>query len=566
MRYSALTWVKVTIDESLKQTRQALEQFVENTSDTSPLQQCVLWLHEIHGSLKIMELQTAALLVQEAELTIKTLLAGKIEGNAQTYDIVMRTLIQLPNYLDHLAIIQQDRPLALLPLLNELRALRKQPALAANVLFDPDISVPLPPIKSVKLPDDKLKPHVQKLRAIYQKGLIALIKAPKGLESLKLLYMALQKLQEVTGPAPITRVWWIGEGIVEALLQKGLEINNNLLNAFKQIDAYIRQLSEHGNAALRVVPPKPLLTTLLFYAGQARSKGKQIVAVKTVFKLNDFFAPESVLQTTRLAFAGPDIELMNVVVSLLKDDFARVEETLDIFNRADNPSIMELAPLINRSETEPRATLRDMANTLGLIGLDAQKKLLLQQAILIKEMIEGRKPSDLNALLEVANALLKISAALDVVAVQGVHARPRLQQDVDTQFWDTPQFGIVLNVVVTEAKTELAQVIEPLVNFISNNIHDESLVEVPNRLKQVQGFLSIASHDRAAKLLARCNQYIHKVFIKEATVPEEEKLKALADVLISLELYLDTLAGNPMDAKDILDMTEKRLGQLLIKN
>jgi len=49
-------------------------------------------------------------------------------------------------------------------------------------------------------------------------------------------------------------------------------------------------------------------------------------------------------------------------------------------------------------------------------------------------------------------------------------------------------------------------------------------------------------------------------------VPEEEKLKALADVLISLELYLDTLAGNPMDAKDILDMTEKRLGQLLIKN
>jgi chemosensory pili system protein ChpA (sensor histidine kinase/response regulator) len=181
-------------------------------------------------------------------------------------------------------------------------------------------------------------------------------------------------------------------------------------------------------------------------------------------------------------------------------------------------------------------------------------------------MIEGRKPSDLNALLEVANALLKISAALDVVAVQGVHARPRLQQDVDTQFWDTPQFGIVLNVVVTEAKTELAQVIEPLVNFISNNVHDESLVEVPNRLKQVQGFLSIASHDRAAKLLARCNQYIHKVFIKEATVPEEEKLKALADVLISLELYLDTLAGNPMDAKDILDMTEKRLGQLLIKN
>ncbi|OQW93659.1 MAG: hypothetical protein BWK79_10000 [Beggiatoa sp. IS2] len=566
MRYSALTWVKATIDESLKQTRQALEQFVENISDTSPLQQCVVWLHEIHGALKIMGLQSAALLVQEVEVTIKTLLGGKIEGNAQTYDILMRALIQLPNYLDHLAIVQQDRPLALLPLLNELRALRKQPALAANVLFDPDLTPPLPPIKSVKLPDEKLKPHVQKLRAIYQKGLITLIKAPKEPEGLKFLYMALQKLQEVTGTAPVTKIWWIGEGIVEALLQKGLEINNNLLNALKQIDALIRQLVEHGNAALRVVPPKALFTTLLFYAGQARSKGKQIVAVKTVFKLNDFFASEAVLQTTRLAFAGPDIELMNVVVSLLKDDLSQVEATLDIFNRADNPSVTELAPLINHAKDEQRATLRDMANTLGLIGLDAQKQLLLQQAVLIDEIIKGSKPSDLKALLEIANALLKISAALDVMAVQGVHARPRLQQDVDTQFWDTPQFGIVLGVVVTEAKAELAQVIEPLVNFISNNVHDDALLEVPNRLKQVQGFLSILSHDRAAKLLARCNQYIQKVFIKETTVPGEDKLKALADVLISLEFYLDTLAGNPMDAKDILDMTEKRLGQLLIKS
>ena len=73
------------------------------------------------------------------------------------------------------------------------------------------------------------------------------------------------------------------------------------------------------------------------------------------------------------------------------------------------------------------------------------------------------------------------------------------------------------------------------------------------------GFLSVVSHKRAAQLLAQCNKYIEDVFIKEATVPAEDKLKALADVLISLELYLDTLAGNPMDADEILDVTEKRL-------
>jgi chemotaxis protein histidine kinase CheA len=555
MKHSALTWVKATIDESLKQTRQALEQFVENPSDTAQLQQCVTWLHEIYGTLSILELQTAAMLVNEIESAIKLLLSNKIENNESTYDVLMRSLVQLPNYLDHLAIVQRDMPLALLPLLNELRTLKKQQAVAANSLFTPDLSVELPNLKPVNLPDDKLKDYMQKMRAAYQKGLTTLIKNPKQpAEGLKFLYTVMQRLQQATGTAPITKVWWICEGLIEALLQKGLELNNSLLNLLKQLDALIKQITEQGNAALRVAPPKALLTNLLYFAAHARSKGKQIETVKQTFDLQNYFPDENTLTITKLVFSGPDIELMKIVITLLKDDFARVEEILDIFNRADNPSVTELSQLVT--------PLRDMANTLGLLGLTVQRQSMLDQASQILEMSEGRKSAELVNLLEVGNALLKIDAALDILAVQGVHARQRLQQSPDTDFSETPQFGIILNVVVDEAKTELAQVIQPLVNFIDSGTQDESLLEVPGRLKQVEGFLSIVSHTRAAKLLAMSNRYIGKVFLKEATVPPEEKLKALADVLISIELYLDTIAGNPMDGKNILDVTEKRLAIL----
>ncbi|RKZ83847.1 MAG: hypothetical protein DRR19_18570 [Candidatus Parabeggiatoa sp. nov. 1] len=552
MKYSALTWVKATIDESLKQTRQALQQFVEYPSDTAPLQQCVVWLHEIYGALKVLELQTARLLVQDVELTIKFLLAGKIENNESTYDVLMRALVQLPNYLDHLAIVQRDMPLALLPLLNELRALRKQQALTANSLFTPDFSVTIAHLKAVSLPDDKLKKYMQQMRAAYQKGLATLIKNPKQpQEGLKFIYTVMQRLQQATGTAPVSKVWWVAEGIVEALLHKGLGIDKNIVNLLKQLDALINQAAQHGNAALRAPPPKALLTNLLYFAGIARSKGKQITAVKTIFQLNDYLPSESTLAAARLEFSGPDIELMKIVVTLLQDDFARVEENLDIFNRADNPSTTELSPLV--------ALLRDMANTLGLLGLTIQRQSMLAQAALILDITEGRKPPELPTLLKIANALLKISAAVDILAVQGVHAKQRLQQSPETEYSETPQFDIVLSAVVKEAKTELAQVIQPLVTFIDTGTQDDSLLDVPGRLKQVEGFLSVVSHKRAAQLLAQCNKYIEKVFIKEATVPAEDKLKALADVLISIELYLDTLAGNPMDADDILDVTEKRL-------
>lgn len=555
MKHSALTWVKSTIDDSLKQTRQALEQYVENPSDTAPLQQCVVWLHEIHGVLSMLELQTAAMLVHNLELTIKTLLAGKITSNEKTYDVLMRTLVQLPNYLDHLVIVQHDMPVALLPLLNNLRALRKQPPLAANSLFLPDLTAAIPHTKAARLPDAKLKDYVHKLRAAYQKGLLFLIKKPNSPEGIKFLFTVMQRMQQVTGAAPITRIWWVAEGLLEALNNKGLALNNAVVNLFKQIDALLNQIVQHGNAALHISPPKALITNLLYFAAHAKPKGNHIIAVKRAFKLQDYFPSEQRLQIARLIFSGPDIELIKIVVTLLKDDFARVEETLDIFNRADNPAVSELSSLV--------ILLKDMANTLGLLGLDIQRQSMLVQAKHIQDITEGNSGSDLETLLDIANALLKIDSALDILAVQGVHARQRLQQSPDTEFSETPQFGIILEVAVSEAKNELSQVIQPLVTFIDKNTQDDDFLQVPHRLREVQGFLSIVSHQRAAKLLSLCTRYIEKVFIHQNTVPQEKQQKALADTLISIELYLDTLAGNPMDADEILNITEQRLSILL---
>ena len=354
MKYSALSWVKTTINDNLKETLKALKQFIEFPNETAPLEQCLLLLREMHGALELLQLQTAALLVQDLELTIKSLLAGSIEKNTSTYEILMRTLTHLPNYLDHLAIVQRDIPLALLPLLNELRLLRQEKPLVAYNLFTPDLSVTIPHQKAVNLSDEKLKDYMQKMRVAYQKGLATIVKNPKQpAEGLKFIYTVMQRLQQATGTAHVSKVWWITGGLIEALLQKGLDINKSNFNLLKQLDGLINQVAQHGNAALRADMPTVLLTNLLYFVAQARSKGKQITALKTIFQLNDYFPSENALLTARALFGGPDIELMETVVTLLNEDFVRVQETLDIFNRTDNPSLTELNPLVIR--------LRDMA-------------------------------------------------------------------------------------------------------------------------------------------------------------------------------------------------------------
>ena len=65
--YVALEWVKGEIAETLKQARQALEDYVENPEDSSRLSFCLTYIHQVHGTLQMVEFFGAALLAEEME-------------------------------------------------------------------------------------------------------------------------------------------------------------------------------------------------------------------------------------------------------------------------------------------------------------------------------------------------------------------------------------------------------------------------------------------------------------------------------------------------------------------
>jgi len=556
MNYSALTWVKASIDENIEQTRQALGQFVEDSSDTSALELCANLLHEIYGVLNVLNLQTAVLLVQEIESVIKSIQAGEVENSESTYEVLLAALIQLPNYLDHLMVVQRDIPLALLPILNKLRTLTQQQALTAQDLFTPKLFVSIPEQKPVKVPDDKLKEHMQKMRAAYQKGLAAIVKTPKEpTAGLKFLYTVMQRLRQATGTAPLSQFWWVTEGILEALLEKGLQINKYIFNLLKQLDPLINQVVQNGNAALRAAPPKALLTNLLYVVGHTHSEGKQIKAIKTTFQLNDSLASESEIAAAKLTFEGPDIELMKTLVVLLKEDLARVEETIDIFNPEQDDSMTELNSLVT--------TLRKISNSLELLGLHVESKSLQTQASLILDICENPDKVTDSTFLEIVEALLKTRSTIEILGQQGLHARERLEASAEADFSTTASFYIVLDEGIKHATAEMREVIEYLSNFIETNTADEHLSTVPKHLKPVEGLLSILSYDRAAQLVSGLSLYINDVFIKEGVVPaDKKKLDALADVLIGIELYLETIVGHPMDADTLLSFMTDQLSVL----
>ena len=60
--YLALDWVRGEIQETLNQAQQALEAFVDNPNDSTRMRFCQTHLHQVCGTLQMVEFYGAALL------------------------------------------------------------------------------------------------------------------------------------------------------------------------------------------------------------------------------------------------------------------------------------------------------------------------------------------------------------------------------------------------------------------------------------------------------------------------------------------------------------------------
>ena len=124
--FTTLSWVKRELDETLGQAREALEAYVDDPADTQLMRDCTRCLHQVHGTLRMVELYGAAMVVEEMESLAEAVVADKVDDANEAYSVLMRGMVQTPDYLERVQSGHRDIPVVLLPLLNDLRAARGQ--------------------------------------------------------------------------------------------------------------------------------------------------------------------------------------------------------------------------------------------------------------------------------------------------------------------------------------------------------------------------------------------------------------------------------------------------------
>ena len=97
--HTALGWVKPEIDEALRQARIELEGFAENPGDPLPMDTCMGHLHQVQGTLQMLELQAPAMVAGEMEQLASALRDGATGDRDEALAVLMRGMVQLPGLL-----------------------------------------------------------------------------------------------------------------------------------------------------------------------------------------------------------------------------------------------------------------------------------------------------------------------------------------------------------------------------------------------------------------------------------------------------------------------------------
>jgi chemosensory pili system protein ChpA (sensor histidine kinase/response regulator) len=550
--YVALEWVKGEIAETLKQARQALEDFVENPQDPTRMRFCLTYIHQVQGTLQMVEFYGAALLAEEMERLAQALMEGRAANRGEALEVLMQAILQLPPYLDRIQSARRDLPMVLLPLLNDLRAARGDNLLSETSLFAPDLSSVLPALSMdtlARMRTAELPVLLRKLRQMLQTALVGVIRNQDLAANLGYMARVFARLESLCQDAPLGALWQIASGLVEGLANGSVVNGSSVRNLLRQVDKELKRLLDEGADGFNQAAPEELVKNLLFYIAKAPAQSPRIRALKERYRLDEALPDTAVVDEERARLAGPDRDAMRSVVTALCEELVRVKDSLDLFVRSDRSGVAELDALL--------PPLKQIADTLAVLGFGQPRRVILDQIDVIHGLSLGqRDPSDA-VLMDVAGALLYVEATL--AGMVG----PAEQGAAEESHLPTTDVAQIHQLVIKEARNGLEQAKDAIIEFIASQWNHEHLARVPELLTQARGGMAMIPLPRAAALLEACNRYILEQLLARKAVPNWQSLDTLADAITSVEYYLERLSEDHAAQGDlILDVAEESLDAL----
>ncbi|MDH3643934.1 MAG: hypothetical protein OES38_17650, partial [Gammaproteobacteria bacterium] len=528
----ALDWIKSELLETLNESRQALEAYAESDRDETRMRTCLTCLHQVHGTLVMLELSGVTLLADHLERLAQQLLNGAVEDETGAGQSLMQGILELPGYLDEIQRGLADSTEPMMPLVNEIRRRLGEAPLDGSAGVAELGAASEAAIERFEGIDGIDK--ARKIRAAYQQVLLSILKGEDRARAVQTLKKVAQGLCRVCEGSPHELLWRAFGEFVASLGTADGPLDGDAVKLLRRVDSEIRELAQEGVGALKNPVPTDLANLLLEACQQRGYKSETVTELRG--KLSSGSGNDG------LAISGR--QALSSAAAALREELALVKDQLDLFARTRDPAgaseaVDELAALL--------APLKQIGSTLSLLGFESSNAIVAGQVETLNSVVETGSVEP-QTLFSIASALVQVDENL-ASFTEGKAEVEKITDDAQ-------------RAVTVEARSGLEQVKQSIVDYISSQWDARHLQGAPELIAGICGALDMIPLPRAARLLSSCSAYIRQKLIT-GEQPGWEQMDLLADAISGVDYYLERLAEQTgVGTEDILTLVERSLEDL----
>jgi chemosensory pili system protein ChpA (sensor histidine kinase/response regulator) len=526
----SLTWIKTELERSLDSARQRLDAFAEEPDNRELLREVVELLHQVAGTLTMVEVHGGRLLAEHLEALAQMLYTGHLPPERTVLEPLMRGCLELSDYLDRMVSGMRDSPAVLLPVTNELRNLIGREPLVRRQRQHPVL--PLPRV-AVAGAGENLPALAARLCPRYQAALLAFYHGTGGGKPIAQMRAVVSEMELVASYPPAFEFLWVVGGVLEALDTGGLAPTLVVKRLLGQVERELKRLAITSEAALAETPPEALVEEMLEQIEHATSSGERVSVVRANFQRDKTLQDED----RDGIGGGRNSALLRGVSTAILEDLNRVHDRIDIFMRTGRKQPAELAPVAT--------TLKKAADAMSLMGLTESSDRVRQQSETVAQMASGGGVEEA-ALLQLATELIGIESEVEAF-LHGAGMNPQAAAQRNARL-----------AALREVLADISRIKNVIGEHMRNSSDAASLRDLPrlaDNLARILGFMNLSE---VALLVHRMACYLDRIAVSEV-LPERIELDRLADAVVSIEYYVEALQRERGAASSILENAARAL-------
>lgn len=322
------------------------------------------------------------------------------------------------------------------------------------------------------------------------------------------------------------------------------------MKIFSAIDREIKHIEYDNNLPIETAinNTNQLTVNMLYLISLIKEKTPLIDKVKSHFNITVSEFYEDALQQEFIRFKGPSSQDFESIGETLIEEIEIIESSV-LFNDDDIFSVKEM--------NEAVKAMTNLNNLLKILHVENETLRLSRMIIISNNALKDE-------IYLKENEKKVLQSVLD--SIKTLIEEGRLNENITTEHKKTEKLTVEAEKIRQLGHQNIKMIMADMHRFIKNGRVAKLLHNIPQLIKNVSQSFEKLGITAAIPILSRSSLFVEYHLMKHPKKINDESLELFADIISSLEFYLETLEKTTAPSNQILEFAHTSFTKLNLLN